>query len=97
MCNGCVQVVLDVDNNALYFSRALIPHNKKGAYNPEHKYWRKLGIYSYKASFLPKYLQMPTSLLQDTEDLEQNKVILFWYTLVQFSPFPPSNFQDSES
>lgn len=70
-----VKVVLDVNGYALYFSRAVIPHNKKGAYDPNTKYWRKLGIYSYRASFLPEYIAMPESLLQRSEDLEQNKVI----------------------
>ena len=70
-----VKVVLDVDGYALYFSRAMIPHNKKGRYDPGTKYWRKLGIYSYQAAFLPEYIKMPASLLQQAEDLEQNKVL----------------------
>lgn len=70
-----VKVVLDVNGFALYFSRAVIPHNKKGTYDPNCKYWRKLGIYSYRADFLPTYITMPESLLQKAEDLEQNKVI----------------------
>ena len=70
-----VKTVLDKDGYALYFSRAVIPHNKKGKYDPSCKYWRKLGIYSYRASFLPQYVVMPDSLLQAAEDLEQNKVI----------------------
>ena len=69
-----VKVVLDVNGYALYFSRAVIPHNKKGTYDPNTKYWRKLGIYSYRASFLPDYIRMPESALQQSEDLEQNKV-----------------------
>lgn len=31
------------------------------------------GIYSYRADFLPKVIDMPVSLLQRAEDLEQNK------------------------
>lgn len=70
-----VKVVLDVHGNALYFSRAIIPHNKKGKYDPSTPYWRKLGIYSYTSEFLPKFINMPVSKLQKAEDLEQNKVI----------------------
>lgn len=44
-------------------------------YDPNTKYWRKLGIYSYTADFLPKFIHMPVSGLQAAEDLEQNKVI----------------------
>ena len=45
--------VVDRNMNALYFSRAIIPHNKTGTYDPKTKYLRKLGIYSYRADFLP--------------------------------------------
>jgi CMP-2-keto-3-deoxyoctulosonic acid synthetase len=27
-------------------------------YNPKHKYMRKLGIYSYRADFLPTFINM---------------------------------------
>jgi len=70
-----VKTVLDVHGNALYFSRAMIPHNKKAKYDPSTHYWRKLGIYVYRADFLPLFVIMPESLLQKSEDLEQNKVI----------------------
>mmetsp|Transcript_36088 Transcript_36088/g.102161 ORF Transcript_36088/g.102161 Transcript_36088/m.102161 type:complete len:311 (-) Transcript_36088:267-1199(-) len=76
VCNvNNVKTVLDVHGNALYFSRAMIPHNKKGKYDAGTHYWRKLGIYVYRADFLPLFVIMPESLLQKSEDLEQNKVI----------------------
>lgn len=37
-----VKTVLDVNGYALYFSRAMIPHNKKGVFQPATHYWRKL-------------------------------------------------------
>lgn len=37
-----VKTVLDVNGYALYFSRAMIPHNKKGVYDAATHYWRKL-------------------------------------------------------
>lgn len=37
-----VKAVLDVNGYAIYFSRAMIPHNKKGTYQPQTAYWRKL-------------------------------------------------------
>ncbi|UPR04677.1 3-deoxy-manno-octulosonate cytidylyltransferase [Chloropicon primus] len=77
-----VKVVLDKTNNALYFSRAMIPYNKRGKYDPKCLYWRKLGIYAYRASFLNTYVnEMPQSLLQKQEDLEQNKVIEAGYKI----------------
>ena len=44
-----VKVVTDKNNNALYFSRSLIP------YNSDHAYFIHLGIYGYKASLLEEY------------------------------------------
>ena len=41
-----VKVVTDKNNNALYFSRSLIP------YNSDHEYFIHLGIYGYKAGLL---------------------------------------------
>ena len=76
-----VKVVVDRNMNALYFSRAIIPHNKTGTYDPKTKYLRKLGIYSYRADFLPEYVRMPESMLQISEDLEQNKVIEAGYKI----------------
>ena len=77
-----VKVVLDVDYNALYFSRAMIPFNKKSKYDPKCLYWRKLRIYAYRVSFLNTYVnEMPASLLQKQEDLEQNKVIEAGYKI----------------
>jgi 3-deoxy-manno-octulosonate cytidylyltransferase (CMP-KDO synthetase) len=76
-----VKVVVDRNMNALYFSRAIIPHNKSGTYDPDTKYLRKLGIYSYRADFLPEYVRMPESMLQISEDLEQNKVIEAGYKI----------------
>lgn len=40
-----VKCVLDVNGYALYFSRALIPHNKKGVYDPNTKYMRKVWLW----------------------------------------------------
>ena len=54
---------------------------RKGKYDSTVKYLRKLGIYSYRADFLPKFLEMPASNLQQSEDLEQNKVIEAGYKI----------------
>lgn len=47
-----------------------------------HPVWavcvRGQGIYSYRADFLPKFIDMPESLLQRAEDLEQNKARAEW-------------------
>ena len=40
-----------------------------------------MGIYSYRSDFLPKFIKMPESNLQKSEDLEQNKVIEAGYRI----------------
>lgn len=70
-----VKCVLDQNHCALYFSRSLIPGNKRGLYDPLQTYYRHLGIYVYRREFLLEYGQLPTTPLQLTEDLEQLKIL----------------------
>ena len=69
-----VKCVKDQSNNALYFSRSLIPSNKKQTFNPNETYYRHIGLYVYRPSFLLHYQTLPPTPLQLTEDLEQLKV-----------------------
>eukprot|EP00898_Chlorokybus_atmophyticus_P002919 jgi/Chlat1/3628/Chrsp237S03622 len=72
-------------STALYFSRSVIPASKSlgGRFDPRlsGKYLRKLGIYCYRRGFLPEFVNMPNSMLQEAEDLEQNKVIEAGYRI----------------
>lgn len=71
-----VKCVLDKHNNALYFSRGLIPHGHSGAYAKTNTYYHHIGIYAYHSDFLLQhYGQLPISPLQQAEDLEQLKVL----------------------
>ena len=47
-----VKCVMDNQRNALYFSRSLIPSNKKNTFNPETPYYRHIGLYAYRPSFI---------------------------------------------
>jgi 3-deoxy-manno-octulosonate cytidylyltransferase (CMP-KDO synthetase) len=76
--NKCV---IDQDNNALYFSRSLIPGNKSGKYRSDLTYYKHLGIYAYRPQFLLKYATLPQTPLQLAEDLEQLKVLENGYRL----------------
>lgn len=76
VCNpNIVKCVVDTFGTALYFSRAMIPYNKTGKYDPATSYFRHLGIYAYRPSFLSLYQQLPATPLQLAEDLEQLKVL----------------------
>lgn len=70
-----VKCVLDQQNNALYFSRTLIPSNKKKSFNPRIPYYRHIGLYVYRPKFLLHYQTLEPTPLQLEEDLEQLKVL----------------------
>lgn len=73
-----VKVVVDDRGDALYFSRAPIPHDREG--RPVR--WRKhLGIYGYRKDFLLGMASMPPSTLETTEMLEQLRVLQAGYKI----------------
>ena len=74
-----VKVVVDTQNNAIYFSRAPIPfprdHQEIIQLNEQlkkHNFFRHIGIYGYQKDFLAKYIKMDQTNL---EKLEQLRVI----------------------
>lgn len=75
-----VKCVIDREQNALYFSRGLIPAGKKG-YNPEITYYKHMGIYGYRRPFLMHYAGLSNTPLQQAEDLEQLKVLEHGYRI----------------
>lgn len=79
-----VKVTIDKDNNALYFSRSIIPHLRDEWNNllnhhiviPEPLvFYRHLGIYGYTKDFLIKFSNMEQSYLERVEKLEQLRVL----------------------
>lgn len=64
-----VKVVADLQDKALYFSRAGIPYFREPGINPA--YFRHLGIYAYRAKTLSEIVRLPMSFLENTEKLEQ--------------------------
>jgi 3-deoxy-manno-octulosonate cytidylyltransferase (CMP-KDO synthetase) len=75
-----VKVVLDAAGRALYFSRAPIPWWRDGQAAglprlPEPAPLRHLGIYAYRAGFLRRFPALPPAPLEQTEALEQLRVL----------------------
>lgn len=67
-----VKVVIDKNGNALYFSRSRIPFNRdKGNIN----YFKHIGLYVYRKSFLMKLVKMKQTLLEKAESLEQLRIL----------------------
>jgi 3-deoxy-manno-octulosonate cytidylyltransferase (CMP-KDO synthetase) len=66
-------VVVSGEGNALYFSRSVIPYHRDTAILP--KYYKHIGIYGYRKQALLNFTQMPPSLLEQSEKLEQLRLL----------------------
>ena len=79
-----VKVTVDKNLNALYFSRSIIPHdrdnwdrllNDSEVIPNELIFYKHIGIYGYKTSFLLKYSTLEQTYLEKLEKLEQLRVL----------------------
>ena len=68
-----VKVILDNQDNALYFSRSPIP------FNVHNEHYLHIGIYGYKVSLLREYLNLKRSPHESYESLEQLRFI--WHRI----------------
>ena len=68
-----VKTIIDKYNNAIYFSRSLIPYQTSE--NPAAPCFRHKGIYGYTKDFLLKFVRWDPSPLELTESLEQLRAI----------------------
>lgn len=67
-----VKVVIDKNNNALYFSRSLIPYPRNAG---KSKVFKHIGIYAYRKNFLLDYAKMKPTELEQAESLEQLRAL----------------------
>ncbi|MBD1392526.1 3-deoxy-manno-octulosonate cytidylyltransferase [Mucilaginibacter glaciei] len=70
-----VKVVTDMNDFALYFSRYAIPFSRDTILDDASAYKKHMGVYAYKASFLPEFVKLPVSFLEASEKLEQLRAI----------------------
>jgi 3-deoxy-manno-octulosonate cytidylyltransferase (CMP-KDO synthetase) len=68
-----VKVVTDLAGNALYFSRAPIPHRRAGGASPLAR--AHVGIYAFSAAFLQEFAALPPGRLEAEESLEQLRAL----------------------
>ncbi|MCX6601749.1 MAG: 3-deoxy-manno-octulosonate cytidylyltransferase [bacterium] len=66
-----VKVVLSLAGDALYFSRAPIPHHRDGLPSTRPEYLRHIGLYGFRREALLKVAQLSPSPLEVAESLEQ--------------------------
>ena len=64
-----VKVVVNKFREALYFSRNIIPFPRDP--NTKVSYYKHIGIYAYRKEALQQFTELPPSLLEETEKLEQ--------------------------
>ncbi|MDO8579868.1 MAG: 3-deoxy-manno-octulosonate cytidylyltransferase [Candidatus Omnitrophota bacterium] len=70
-----VKVVIDQNQNALYFSRSPIPYSRERKKVNEFICYKHLGLYAYRKNFLLTFTPWPKSILESTEQLEQLRVL----------------------
>ena len=77
-----VKVVTDLHNNALFFSRSLIPFPRDvkeisiaKEVLEKGQFYRHIGIYGYRKDFLLKFVNMEQSYLEKVEKLEQLRAL----------------------
>ena len=71
---GEVKITLNKNNEALYFSRMVIPFIKGKAqeeWHLHHTYYRHVGMYAYRHDVLEQITKLRTSSLENAESLEQ--------------------------
>lgn len=71
---GEVKIVLNARNEAIYFSRSVIPAIKnkaKGEWHQHFNYFRHVGMYAYRADVLADICKLQPSKLETAESLEQ--------------------------
>ena len=78
-----VKVVRDVNDFALYFTRAAVP-SSRDCFNEtpremptSQEYQRHIGLYGYRAGFIKQYLHWQSSDIEKTESLEQLRVLYY--------------------
>ncbi|KAL4895640.1 3-deoxy-manno-octulosonate cytidylyltransferase [Aspergillus ambiguus] len=75
--SNIVKVVLDIEGNAMYFSRAIIPWDRDagGAQDARRGMLRHVGLYAYRAGFLRQYIHLECTILEELEKLEQLRAL----------------------
>lgn len=68
-----VKVVVNANNDAMYFSRAPIPFFRNKNISPT--YMKHIGIYGYRSNVLMEFTQWEKTLLENAEMLEQLRLL----------------------
>jgi 3-deoxy-manno-octulosonate cytidylyltransferase (CMP-KDO synthetase) len=69
---NCIKVVIDLNDNALYFSREPIPSQSHGS---ENIIGKQICIIPFKRDFLIEYTKLKPSPLEIAESIDMNRVL----------------------
>lgn len=70
-----VKVLVDSQDNALYFSRAPLPYFRDGEFEPHNRIMQHIGVYIFRRKFLLKYINWKPTPFEKAEKLEQLRVL----------------------
>ncbi|MBP6687214.1 MAG: 3-deoxy-manno-octulosonate cytidylyltransferase [Lacibacter sp.] len=76
---NCVKVVVNTQMNALYFSRSVIPFKRDNTVPVT--YYKHIGMYGYRKDILLRFTELPPSVLEQTEKLEQLRLLENGFTI----------------
>ncbi len=76
-----VKVVLDQNQNAIYFSRSCVPYNHHPVCVRPPTYYKHLGIYAYRKDFLLTFVRLRRGVLEEAEALEQLRALEAGYKI----------------
>jgi 3-deoxy-manno-octulosonate cytidylyltransferase (CMP-KDO synthetase) len=76
-----IKVVLDHQNDALYFSRSPIPnqHNGSDQAIKAYEFHRHIGVYAYRKNTLRELVNLQPTTLEKVESLEQLRWMFYGY------------------
>ena len=90
-----VKVVTDKFNQAIYFSRSVIPKNRENL--EKTTYFKHLGYYCYRKNFLLQFPKMKQTPLEKSEKLEQLRILENGYKIkVLETKFSPVEINDQK-
>lgn len=78
------KIIINSQNEALYFSRLAVPYLAgidPAVWHKHYAYHRQVGMYAYRADVLDKITQLPPSGLEMAESLEQLRWLEAGYTV----------------
>ncbi|RKZ34394.1 3-deoxy-manno-octulosonate cytidylyltransferase [bacterium] len=69
--SNSVKVITDIDDFALYFTRAVVPYQRNGIVSPK----KHIGIYGYRWEHLVRLSRLKPTPLEQEENLEQLRAL----------------------